>query len=305
MIFSAFDSYKAYSFNYEAKYQYFRNHSYYRWDQPGDYTLGKKLYSQFRIGSSGREAVKEMQIKRADGEGQFSGLATAYVYIAPCDRLLCHALGVCWEANTTQFFHVRIRIDDRLSATCCQHGLARDRFVSILDKVRGETKETYWTRYIDQMWLEQRIYELEEEKVHFQAGPKQAARFRFLYREESYPLLETVAAIILIGEETQLREVMTSKSIPKHPRVPSATEIYAICQTNSYPLRRNYLGTYVRNPSLVKRKEMDLEIAPGLAWSHTNSAANLAMPVILKHTEQQEIGTDIEQVISDHVPSRV
>ncbi|KAL8682432.1 MAG: hypothetical protein Q9224_006779, partial [Gallowayella concinna] len=223
----------------------------------GDYSLGSRLRSHFRMGSSTREDVHNFRLNHArdpDSYGTGStSLAIVYFYVAPCFRLLSQAIGVAWEVITAEFFQVRIRVDDRLDVSCCRPtGTAQSRLASVLRMVRKAYKSAGYLKTVDQLWLEQRLYHLEAEEPFLQLPT--IDRIKHIYNEDEYSQLEVVGSIVLFGEEEQMREIMASESFPRHPRVPVAPEIYAMQSSYGDSFTRYYLGGYDRNPKLAARQ---------------------------------------------------
>ncbi|KAI4186000.1 MAG: hypothetical protein L6R41_003771 [Letrouitia leprolyta] len=254
------------------------------WDSPSP-TEGQPTGESFSQRSCDRDTLQLFRLKRTIGdEISNHALATVYIYVAPCDRLLSQAFGIHWETATSAFFDTTIRVDDRLSVTCCEPSMSYGRLVSLLNNVRHDGIGSYWSRLIDQTWLEQRIYDIQEGKAQTELGSSHMDTLPFVYQTDNYEHLETVGAIILLGEEKQLRKIMSSRSFPQHPRVPSASEIYAIHPSDSHygMFTRRYMGTFVPNPELYKRKDLDLTIPPEDALPGLGPASSLAMPVLSK-----------------------
>lgn len=109
------------------------------------------------------------------------------------------------------------------------------------------------------MWLEQSIHEIKA--VERPTGPSSnpVHNIRHCFQENNYNAWEIVAAIVNIGEEAQIREMLSSKSFPRHPRVPLATEIYAMEFEPSGAVNRRFLGRYRRNPQFVARENVELD----------------------------------------------
>ncbi|KAL8924214.1 MAG: hypothetical protein Q9208_004178 [Pyrenodesmia sp. 3 TL-2023] len=157
------------------------------------------------------------------------------------------------ERSRAELYYFRIRVDDRLNVTCCPPAAAHGRLVALLNVIRRSSRLTYGGDDIDEIWLEQRIQANGMDEHHLDRDGDPANSYKHLYVEESYNPLETIGAIVLLGEEDQIREVMSSESFPRHPHVPRAGEIYAMHRKGYQNFTRHYLGTYVPNPSLVKK----------------------------------------------------
>ncbi|CAO1599060.1 hypothetical protein XANCAGTX0491_002806 [Xanthoria calcicola] len=223
----------------------------------GQNSLGRKLNTQFRIGNWTREDVQRAQLGRAELVDPQTPFATVFIYVAPCERLLILAFHILDDNRSDrELFSIRIRVDDRLNATCCPPAAAYGRLVALLDTLRQVPRSWSGSDAVDEMWLEQRIQANVMDELQFDRDADLASRYKHLYAEESYNPLEIVGAIVLLGEEDQVREVMSSNSFPRHPHVPRAGEIYAMRSKDSLretPFARHYLGTYAPNPNLVKK----------------------------------------------------
>ncbi len=222
----------------------------------GQNSLGRKLNTQFRIGTFTREDLQKVQLGRGEVANPETSFATVFIYVAPCERLLMLACHILRDIRSErELFSIRIRVDDRLNVTCCPPAATHGRLVALLDVLRQVPRSWSGSDAVDEMWLEQRIQAnvMDEPQSDRDADP--ASRYKHLYAEESYNPLKMVGAIVLLGEEDQVREVMSSNSFPKHPHVPRAGEIYAMRRKDFFretPFVRHYLGTYVRNPNLVQ-----------------------------------------------------
>lgn len=193
-----------------------------------------------------------------------------FIYIAPCERLISQAIALIlesrWAVGKT-FLHL-IRVDDRLPVSCCKDGTGLIRIASILRQLSDSTlAPSSNLSFLDRMWLEQRIYDTDVEERQNESIAEPSDNFIRCYREDIYSPNEIVAAIIQVGEEDQLRELMSLKPFPRHPHVPAATEMYAIHTGHDRHFQRRFLGTYLRNKRF-EWKDSD----------STGSAANKRLP---------------------------
>ena len=210
-----------------------------------------------------------------------TSFATVFIYVPPCERLLLLAYHILLNNKSAwEFYSFRIRVDDRLNVSCCPPAAAHDRLVALLKIIRRRPRLSYEGDAVDEIWLEQRIQANAMDEHQFEGDRDPANRYRHLYVEESYNPLETIGAIVLLGEEDQIREVMSSESYPRHPHVPRAGEIYSMHRkANSFSLAfaRHYLGTYVPNPRLIKKSAPSPRLVqpqpePGLALAQAQLA---------------------------------
>lgn len=220
----------------------------------GLYSLGRRLYTQFRIGNWTRDDIQRVQSSQTESDPETS-FATVFIYVAPCERLLLLAYHILFNNQSSgQLYSFRIRVDDRLNVTCCPPAAAHGRLVALLNIIRRRPRFSYGGDAVDEIWLEQRIQAnaMDEHQLDRDGDP--ASSYKHLYAEENYNSLETIGAIVLLGEEDRIREVMSSISFPRHPHVPRAGEIYSMLRKGfPYAFARHYLGTYVPNPSLIKK----------------------------------------------------
>ncbi|KAL9110489.1 MAG: hypothetical protein Q9227_005033 [Pyrenula ochraceoflavens] len=221
---------------------------------------GNRLRSQFSIGPMTRQGILQHMLK--EGEGENFPLATAYIYVTPCERLISQAVCICKEGSTGSIFQFRIRVDDRISATCCAANHGHYRLNSLLSHLATEGYDGFWpfSNMFDSMWIEQRIYKVEVEEQLPNPNLTKAVKPFFL--EESYSTWETVAAIIHVGEEAQIRIMLSSRMFSQSPHIPSATEIYAI---NFKRSNRQYLGKYQRNRRFTRRLDTASSTSPETA----------------------------------------
>ena len=250
-IFDALDKHMSF------KGQRFNSHSLQLWrGSRSSNSLGKKLHTQFRIGKFTREDLQKAQLGWGEVANPETSFATVFIYVAPCERLLMLALHIIDDIRSDRdLFSIRIRVDDRLNVSCCPPAAAYGRLVALLKIIRQGPRSLYGNDVVDEIWLEQRIQAnvMDEPQSDRDADP--ASRYKHLYAEKSYNPLETVGAIVLLSEEDQVREVMSSNSFPRHPHIPRAGEIYAMRRKSSFgvtPFFRHYLGTYIANPNLIK-----------------------------------------------------
>lgn len=220
---------------------------------------GPILGRQCSIGSWTRRDVQRYILNRAKGpfRNGFDLKAHVFLYVAPCERLIAEAVATASEMRTAtgRFFYPLVRVDDRLCVSCCQPGKERDRLVSLSEQLSTDSTNIC-TMCMDQTWLDQRIHELEEENPLPNPSFDGVRNYRHCYQEENYSPFQVISAIMVLGEEAHVRELLASESFPRHPHVPVATEMYAIHHENpGSSATRKYLGKYHRNLKLVLRED--------------------------------------------------
>lgn len=157
-------------------------------------------------------------------------VARVYIYCAPCACLLATAFNICRQAGSraTTYFEFLVRPDDRLVSSCC---FQKDRSVglaSLIESVKKiESSETYLENHLkllDGIWVEQRLYEIEEETDLPQSSTKIAQiGGKVLSSQKSG---ELAAGIIILGELGYCLQIMGSRPFASNPRIPKETEIF-------------------------------------------------------------------------------
>ena len=193
-------------------------------------------------------------------------LATFYVYCGPCVFAFRTALYFCNEQKDSAYLKCLVRIDDRINTSCCLDSSKASRFASFLETIKeietgkgsGRGFLRTWLRYIDRVWLEQRLYKLEDEieagdLAH--ADPADAAKelFQELSADSNYN------GFVILGETVHCGWMLQAEPFPWTSRMPRDTEIFQIHHGYSSPRgriwQRTYLGTYTpREYSTLKKK---------------------------------------------------
>lgn len=127
----------------------FQAFSHHEWDLRR-FSLGDRLRACFVLKSWTREDIHNLWLKNArDDESLESNLlATAFIYVSPCERLISQAMGICVEASGSNLFRLLVRVDSRLSVSCCPPGMEYERLVSLLHYF-GKLKNSYYYEFLD------------------------------------------------------------------------------------------------------------------------------------------------------------
>ena len=257
---------------------HFHHHEWGSWRS----NLGYTLSTQFGLGSCNRGDLQHVLLKDAVSpeDNEVALRASAFIYVAPCERLISQAIIICHEASgASRFLWHLVRVDDRLKASCCQSGMGHNRLVSLLHCHGKEQRQNlYFNQHLDRKWLEQRIHEIEEEERQFIPSHDPTTRFSYSFQPESYSPWEILAGIVHVGEEAQIREIMAPDPFPQHSHIPSAKESFAIHRDLSGVYTRRFLGKYRRNPGLIKRKGRQPEVLTEHVWPLPMSMSSLDMP---------------------------
>ncbi|KAL8924224.1 MAG: hypothetical protein Q9208_004188 [Pyrenodesmia sp. 3 TL-2023] len=169
----------------------------------------------------------------------------AYVYVAPCERLIGQALGICWETdrwNADEVFRTLVRVDNHLSILHHVHS------------AKKQVEESFY-KYFDETWLEQRVHETMMQGELDANAPRSMVH---CFAESSYSTWEVVAAIIVIGEEEPVRKAMCLQSPhTRENQIPSATEMYRMDVSDGSKVSHRFFGKYRRNPDLFRPGELE------------------------------------------------
>ena len=178
-------------------------------------------------------------------------LGNVFVYCAPCACAVRTALTIC-EEGQSKYITYMTRVDDRVSASCCPTSTEEERLISLITILKqleatdgAETFElrTDWIEYIDRVWLEQRLYALEQgfdPHDPTRSVTAQGAELFADFRPEP-----KATAMVLLGELDYCHWMLETHPFPWKVRAPKETEIYQLTkrQTDSAWMR-TFLGTY-------------------------------------------------------------
>lgn len=178
-------------------------------------------------------------------------LGNAFVYCAPCVCAVRTALTIC-EEGSSKYLRYTTRVDDRISAICCPGSTKIGRLISLVTIVKqieatDNTQTTGlnigWIEYIDRVWIEQRVYQLEEE-FYAQSTPRSTiAQGEELFAELQCEYKET--GIVILGELDHCLWMLQTQPFPWKARIPKEAEIFKLAKTpTGSAWERTYLGTY-------------------------------------------------------------
>jgi hypothetical protein len=180
-------------------------------------------------------------------------LAITYIYCPPCVCQLQTAVNLCDIVSST-LHNYSIRPDDRLTTSCCIRQNRIDGLRSIYETVRHSESLAVATKssgvpivakYIDMVWLEERLYFLESgDNLRLPAQN-----------------IKTTRGVIL-SEAEHLRS-LTARFLC--PRVPRASEIWSIDLSDTSHLVPQYCGTF------TSKSLLSGEVIPDASESNPDS----------------------------------
>ena len=146
-----------------------------------------------------------------------------------------------------------VRIDYRLMASCCPDDTSRiNACIALDDYVESGAAPIKNIQYIDKNWLDQAIYNYDEEVTHSQSPSDQLARVMGYHEDE-----RNIAGIIILGETDYTIPLMRSPPFPalETGRAPKDAQIFCMLhRSNAASAKgaseweRRYVGSYIPRP---------------------------------------------------------
>jgi hypothetical protein len=193
-----------------------------------------------------------------------SHIATIYVYCPPCTCLIDTAVEVCISMADPQLLRRLIRIDDRLPCSCFDPPLALETLKGIIDNIRqvevdnrAQLSQRVRSRaeYVDRDFIENRIWELEEEDIQ-PLAVSPAENIRRIFDNHTYS--DNVAGVVILGEVDSLASLMQVPPFRQESRVPRVNELYTsrptfALQGNPPQWKRYKIGTFASWAQLIQQ----------------------------------------------------
>ncbi|KAK0516272.1 hypothetical protein JMJ35_000875 [Cladonia borealis] len=229
--------------------------------QPWD--LASRLLSTYDSSRyvTDRDRLLELQ-READSEGKTFAFQkdNVYIYCAPCLCQIWTAFRICIGAKgpADSLFQLCVRIDDRLRATCCQVSSGAAGLAAVVDQIRSiemDSKTMYPSflgkniKYIDRDWIDQRLYDQEDEVFQIPAvGGARSLSFIF----DRLPTKD-LAALIVLGERDHLVPMLQYSPFQRSERILRENQFFNVKREEIDGERRwslKYLGSFTAKRSL-------------------------------------------------------
>ena len=178
-----------------------------------------------------------------------------YIYCPPCICQVWTAFRICKGAKGPEeaLLQFCVRIDDRLTATCCRASSNTAKLISITEQIRSiemDGKHLYPfyqgknIKYIDRDWIDQRLYDQEDEL--FQASAVGEARsLAFIF--DQFPKKD-VSAVIVLGERDHLVPMLQYPPFQKYEKTLRENQFFQVkrqaATTNEWSWSLKYLGSF-------------------------------------------------------------
>lgn len=215
-------------------------------------TLNPELFTSLDLD----DLMRKSDFELTDQQRLALPVAKIYLYCAPCACLLATAFNICREAGhrATTYFQFLVRPDDRLVSSCCSQKDRSLGLTSLMERVReiesSPSMENHLS-FIDRIWVEQRLYEIDEETNLPQPISNVAGMGGKIL--SSHHSEENTAGIVILGELRYCLPIMRSPPFPSKARIPKEAEIFQmkmvmanghILADGRYNWTRTFLGTY-------------------------------------------------------------
>ena len=190
------------------------------------------------------------------------------VFCAPCACAIQTAIRLC-HAESSPLIRYEVKVDDRVPVSCCANSSKINHLNSLLIKIQEHDAgllinqshlNTAWIGFLDRVWIEQRIYELE---TNLYTGEDS--------KSDKWGIVELLKTLtsqycLLLGEIDRCLWILQTEPFPWTPRMPKANEIYQV-HRQSKCWHRKFLGSFTpRNfksqaPSLTTTSTPDISIS--------------------------------------------
>ena len=193
-------------------------------------------------------------------------LADVRIYVAPCKRQINTAIDICISAaSSTNSLDYYVRVDDRLPASCCSDPSRLQRLSSLIswEKLHG-----FQTRWLDRMWLEQRLYDIDGDLDADPVTLDNLLENKLVNVYGCTDVTKPLAAIFLIGECGLISKVLNTRPFSPSPRIPKPNEFFQCgpdgseTKYNDFRLFRHFLGSFDVNGSHQKAKTLEVPLSP-------------------------------------------
>lgn len=200
-----------------------------------------------------------LELKRnADGEGKTFAFPKekVYIYCAPCVCQIYTAFRICEGATgpAEALFQLSVCIDDRLPATCCEISSGAARLAVVVEQIRSREMDLHprnqgSLKYIDRDWIDQRLYEQEDEifQISSVGGAKSLS---FIFNRLR---LEDLAAVIILGERDHLVPMLQYSPFQQSERILRENQFFHVEKKrldDEWRWSLKYLGSFTPKRSL-------------------------------------------------------
>jgi hypothetical protein len=171
--------------------------------------------------------------------------ATIFVHTSPCQWAIQTAVDIATVLKNPRLDAV-VRVDDRIFSSCL-HSTA-DR-ITVLQSILAHSDSLEpspglpWT-YLDQIWLDQRLYALENDLAALDDSFRMS-RAVDIFSTDNYE--EPFAGLIIVGEVDFRIPLLQAEPFPWEPRFPRECEIHEVTHSG-LGYKRKYAGRFALRP---------------------------------------------------------
>lgn len=223
-------------------------------------------YQEYSMSMSMREINEGLDT--APSTGRFS--VQVYLYCAPCSCQVASALQVAWSLGQFPHLDACVRVDYRLQSSCSIASSGINGIQSIISYIKElenlaylSTSQEARLKVIDRQWLEQAVYNYEDETQTMSKSP--ANQFSQIVKDHVQE--QTCAALVILGEADYCIPLVGAPPFPPLSlgKIPRETELYQMSQqwvtaTQKHHWNRRYMGTYTAKPPPTKKRRLPVTI---------------------------------------------
>jgi hypothetical protein len=199
--------------------------------------------------------INEARFPRSSQNFDISGRPRAYIYCPPCSCHIHTAHFVCRELQELHsFWSICLRPDDRLTASCCYKENRLSWLEALVETSKAIEAKTYLTKlgeglfwsprhiaHLDRTWIEQRIFEVEQDQgVPLSVKAQDLRGICEAHRHEY-----GCPVIVILGELSHSGHLMQSAPFWYNTKPQKETQTYKFeKKSDAGPWNAKFVGTY-------------------------------------------------------------
>lgn len=225
-------------------------------DQSIRWSLGKRIHNAISptvdtqtVTDTLSRYILDDKLENLQSLAVFSSLPLAKVdvFCAPCTCAVRTALAIC-QSQSNELIQYLVKVDDRLPSDCCPESTKSSSFESLLHVIQcyevgllgGRDVNLGWAEYLDRVWIEQRLYEMQSSSSAFTSS-QETNRYRITRLLSEVPSTYSV----FLAECSNLSWMLQLPPFPTSSRLPRENEIYELFKGgHKSPWSLKFLGSF-------------------------------------------------------------